>query len=217
MLASLKGINTNGGELSELDDSGTWASFNLMKVTMEGIFHYLCTRNNNFSNRSQKGRITAQEVLAKSADVTYSGATIVDGESKLEVGQGSSVRSIVELEIVGDKNSGWCNPCSSSFYLVAQPIPETDTGSFLTVPYVEDPARHPIVYHTTETSISTSKKHWNKIDSDCDNGQCRFEVIDQGLYVVNNKLDWWVYFLIAILIVLVIVGVFLLWKFKPWA
>ena len=28
-----------------------------MEVTRSGTFHYMCTRNNNFSNRSQKGRI----------------------------------------------------------------------------------------------------------------------------------------------------------------
>lgn len=27
------------------------------KITKNGVYHYMCTRNNNFSNRDQKGRI----------------------------------------------------------------------------------------------------------------------------------------------------------------
>jgi len=185
-----------------------------MQVTMKGIYNYLCTRNNNFSNRSQKGKITAKAQLARTAEITYSGATIVEGESKLEVGSGSAVRSIIELETVGHKNSGWCNPCGSNFYLVGQPIPETTSGSYLTLDYVEDPARHPVVWHNTGNSIGTKKKHWNKMDADCGDGQCRFQVTKQGIYVVNNTLDWWVYFLVAILIVTIIGCVFCLWKSK---
>jgi hypothetical protein len=35
------------------------ATFNgfLMRMDTAGTFHYMCTRNNNFSNRSQKGTI----------------------------------------------------------------------------------------------------------------------------------------------------------------
>ncbi len=48
--------------MSELDDAGTYFDLGPRKVTRAGIFHYLCTRNNNFSNRSQKGRITCDNV-----------------------------------------------------------------------------------------------------------------------------------------------------------
>merc|ERR1712136_344154 len=92
-LATLRGVSTNGGELSELDDASPWASFGLLKVTMEGVFNYLCTRNNNFSNRSQKGRITSTSFQARSAEVTYSGAVVVEGASKLEIGEGSVERT----------------------------------------------------------------------------------------------------------------------------
>lgn len=44
--------------MSQLDDAGTYFDLGLRTVTCPaGIYHYMCTRNNNFSNRDQKGRI----------------------------------------------------------------------------------------------------------------------------------------------------------------
>ena len=43
--------------MSELDDAGTYFDLGPRKVTQSGIYYYMCTRNNNFTNRSQKGKI----------------------------------------------------------------------------------------------------------------------------------------------------------------
>lgn len=51
------------GEMSELDDAGTYYDLGPKKITQAGVSHYMCTRNNNFSNRSQKGKM----VVAKHA------------------------------------------------------------------------------------------------------------------------------------------------------
>lgn len=45
------------GEMSELDDAGTYFDLGPRKITSKGTYHYMCTRNNNFSNRDQKGRV----------------------------------------------------------------------------------------------------------------------------------------------------------------
>jgi len=47
-----------GGEMSELDDAGTYFDLGLRQCTQQGVYNYLCTRNNNFSNRSQQGIIS---------------------------------------------------------------------------------------------------------------------------------------------------------------
>lgn len=49
------------GEMSELDDAGTYYDLPLYKITKIGTYYYLCTRNNNFTNRSQKGVIIVTE------------------------------------------------------------------------------------------------------------------------------------------------------------
>ena len=43
--------------MSELDDAGTYFDLGPKKVTGTGTYYYMSTRNNNFSNRSQKGKI----------------------------------------------------------------------------------------------------------------------------------------------------------------
>ncbi|GFO44399.1 protein dd3-3-like [Plakobranchus ocellatus] len=54
------------GEVFELDDAGTYFNLPPRKVTQQGTYHYMSTRNNNFSNRDQKGQViisTNQNVM----------------------------------------------------------------------------------------------------------------------------------------------------------
>eukprot|EP00761_Pharyngomonas_kirbyi_P011204 gb/GECH01011229.1/.p1 GENE.gb/GECH01011229.1/~~gb/GECH01011229.1/.p1 ORF type:complete len:580 (+),score=143.45 gb/GECH01011229.1/:1-1740(+) len=46
-----------GGETSTLDDAGTYFDGGLIQFKKAGTYHYASTRNNNFTNRSQKGTI----------------------------------------------------------------------------------------------------------------------------------------------------------------
>jgi len=52
----------NWGDIEELDDASTHFNLGLRKITKTGIWRYMCTRNNNFTNRSQKAEI---RVVAK--------------------------------------------------------------------------------------------------------------------------------------------------------
>jgi hypothetical protein len=56
-----------GGQMSQLDDAGTYFSGNLFQLTSTGTFHYMNSRNNNFSNRQQKATV-----------VIHQGPTFVD-------------------------------------------------------------------------------------------------------------------------------------------
>ncbi|WP_411023192.1 hypothetical protein, partial [Salmonella sp. s51228] len=68
------------GEMSELDDAGTYYDLPLYKVTRIGTYYYLCTRNNNFTNRSQKGVVivTPEQVTTAVAGVS---GTVLETES----------------------------------------------------------------------------------------------------------------------------------------
>jgi hypothetical protein len=71
-----------GGEMSELDDAGTDFHMRPVKITRPGTYNYMCTRNNNFSNRSQKGKISVSEVASKTKNIGSQGGMIamrVDG------------------------------------------------------------------------------------------------------------------------------------------
>lgn len=62
--------------MSELDDAGTYFDLGLAKVTGRGTYYYLCTRNNNFTNRSQKGKIIARINALFSKRVGWNGGDI---------------------------------------------------------------------------------------------------------------------------------------------
>ena len=62
--------------MSELDDAGTYFDLGPRQITSAGTFHYMCTRNNNFSNRSQKGKIICKPGHTLSSAVGWNGGNI---------------------------------------------------------------------------------------------------------------------------------------------
>ena len=61
--------------MSELDDAGTYFDLGPRKITSRAIYHYLCTRNNNFTNRSQKGKIVVTDNSMKTSRIGWNGGT----------------------------------------------------------------------------------------------------------------------------------------------
>ena len=67
------------GEISLLDDAGTYFDLGPRMVTGTGTYYYMSTRNNAFSNRSQKGRIIVKNPdAAVSKTVGYNGGSITN-------------------------------------------------------------------------------------------------------------------------------------------
>lgn len=64
------------GEMSELDDAGTYFDLGPKKITKAGVAHYMCTRNNNFSNRSQKGKLVVMENAVSDAQIGTTGGSM---------------------------------------------------------------------------------------------------------------------------------------------
>ncbi|XP_065674333.1 protein DD3-3 isoform X2 [Hydra vulgaris] len=67
-----------GGKMSELDDAGTYFDLGPRKLTSNGngTYYYMCTRNNNFSNRSQKGKLVVKTGRIFMAQIGFSGGTV---------------------------------------------------------------------------------------------------------------------------------------------
>lgn len=64
------------GNMEELDDASTGFNMPLQKVTEEGCWNYMSTRNNNFSNRSQKGKICVTDNSVESKMIGMNGGEI---------------------------------------------------------------------------------------------------------------------------------------------
>lgn len=65
-LLSRISMTTAGGEMSQLDDGYTYIDGGLIRFQTAGTYNYMCTRNNNFSNRSQKAAIVVSQGTSSS-------------------------------------------------------------------------------------------------------------------------------------------------------
>jgi len=65
------------GNMEELDDAGASFSMEPQQATQIGCWNYVSTRNNNFSNRSQKGTLCVDEGAYASGDVGPNGDNVV--------------------------------------------------------------------------------------------------------------------------------------------
>ena len=60
--------------MQTLNDAGTYFDLGPRKITKAGAYNYFCTRNNNFSNRSQKGTLICNDqVSVRETDIGYNG------------------------------------------------------------------------------------------------------------------------------------------------
>jgi hypothetical protein len=124
-LATLRrqpGAKADYGNMEELDDAGT--SFQLQPVQAKevGCWSYVSTRNNNFSNRSQKGTLCVDEGEYGESDVGPSGASVDGGNGWIMIPEGSlsTIQTFKymsqESETVSD--NVWIEPVEMSDYLM---------------------------------------------------------------------------------------------------
>lgn len=75
-LATLKDVQFRG-EMSELDDAGTYFDMPPHRISGAlGAFYYMCTRNNNFSNRSQKGKMVVSDSVQEIQQCSAAGCDV---------------------------------------------------------------------------------------------------------------------------------------------
>jgi len=92
-----------GGELSQLDDSGTYFDLGIRPCgngDTKGKYHYLCTRNNNFSNRSQQARVEVSAASVANVMVDNSRASFQVGAAVLTMSPGPSALSTQSMQVV---------------------------------------------------------------------------------------------------------------------
>ena len=59
-----------------LDNAGTYFDLGPRKVAEIGSFHYMCSRNNKFSIRSQKGCINALDTVFVEKSIGWNGGIV---------------------------------------------------------------------------------------------------------------------------------------------
>lgn len=184
------------GELSELDDAGTYYDLGPRKITSNGTgtYHYMCTRNNNFSNRSQKGRIVVNSVPKVNAVMGWSGGQltlgdgtegvwvdkgVMDKPARIEISEWEEEAGEKLVESQGGKmeeGSGY-----ESKYFVVRPFGVLANGNLVTIQMKVDSSSSDI-YH------SEDYKSWIEVDNvEFDDGVAKFKYHRGGIFVARSN------------------------------
>jgi hypothetical protein len=213
-----------GGEMSELDDAGTYFDLGPRACSQNGVYHYMSTRNNNFTNRSQKARIVVSDIAMQSLLVGLNGGAINLDGSSVEISANSLVtpQTIVVSTYPSDYKSTFEEQeggAASNFVQVT--VQNTEGNKFalkkgqkvdLTIKYESD-----AVGYATMWRSDTLDGEWEEIeDAEFAEESGETSITKGGVYVVSTtpNVVAIVFITIAVLAALGAIGYFLVKKFR---
>lgn len=194
-LQQVAGMNTPGaqfgGHNDQFDDAGTYFDLGPRQVTQNGIYHFISTRNNAFSNRSQKGKLVVSSVSATTEVVGRNGGTVMAaGRQSLTVPDGAFSGSQMVTVALTPRNADGVTPVSSqaSDFMSIQFDPTALTGNAplsFTMNYDSKPL------HTTSVkrATSTTSNDWEGVSSKIGGGSATVDTTQPGVYAVQSKLN----------------------------
>jgi len=202
------GAGDFGGNMGTLDDMSPYFDMGLRQLNSSaiGIWHYACTRNNNFSNRDQKAKIVVSTSSVTYGTLGYNGGTVATPDGNSLASPIGALSGIVALSIEDSPTS-----TSSS-------IQGAVASDFVTiVPTVFPLSGSSTMHLRVQYSINrfgtaslyradTINGNWQSQDADCEGGVCGANIPVGGTYVVQTKTNWGavVGITLAILIVLAV-------------
>jgi len=209
-----------GGELSELDDAGTYFDLGPRKCTKNGVYHYMCTRNNNFSNRSQKAKIVVADYSADSVNLGYTGGVIVSSGDKLEapVGALTGPQTFVLTGYSAEHPTSFPAQEGEPSSQYVQVSVANGPGTFnlaagkslkLTVTFEDSLVGYQTLYHS-----DTLQGQWTEVEeTEFDNDEATTQISKGGFYVVRTSPNIAAIVFVSIGCVALLLGVgFLFWK-----
>jgi hypothetical protein len=180
-----------GGEMSELDDAGTYFDLGPRKVTENGIYHYISSRNNNFSNRDQKAKLVVSNVSSKTSPLGANGgrATSANGRAYLTVRPGA-FNGLAQITLAtspkssksslsGDVHSDYVNLSPTILPLVQGATVE------LTILYDKNPVGAAKMY-----SADGMFGSWSVIDASFADGKGSADITQGGYFVIQAATNW---------------------------
>ena len=205
-LCTTRRIDSEGlldyGNMEELDDAGTTYCTEPVEVKAEGLWNFLCTRNNNFSNRSQKGSLLSSDSASENYAINSNGYSSFDDSP-----QAGNAQIVIQSGMIDDSDTllisvtTWRNTGEESTIVE---ITGYDGGEFsadtlsddgfieLWIPYTPKSLHTPYVNHRTDESENW--KFHSDAAMDYDEGiDTYFAVInitEGGYYIAVNDLDW---------------------------
>jgi hypothetical protein len=180
-----------GGHMDQFDDAGTYFDLGPRQVTQGGIYHYLCTRNNAFSNRSQKGKIVVSSVAARTEAIGVNGGRVATAGN-----QGITVapQTFTGLQMVtvaatpADSNNvrGPSNQASDFVELQFDP---NGLAPGQAVQFNINYDNSPLHIVKLQRASSLTSGDWESAAGSFSGGQATGQASTPGVYAVSSKLD----------------------------
>jgi len=207
-LAILKNMQY-GGSMYKLDDAGTYFDLGPRQITQNGIYHYLCTRNNNFSNRGQKAKIVVSDSGMLTGILDSNGGTVSGYNVQVTAQPGAlSGVAIVTLTNTPSNPNASIDTTGNPIIGVSPAQLPVNPGQKVSVkiPFTKNPVGGATVYQSASVDGS-----WHKVDADISGSTATVSTATGGNFVVRNPNDYGAIFgtLFAILIVVGVVAYFI--------
>lgn len=219
------------GEMSELDDAGTYFNLGPRKITGSGVYNYMSTRNNNFSNRSQKGKIVLTTASNFAKRIGSRGGEILFGDDKEGVWiEPQALKSLETIQIQryspdeGEKmikdrggKMGVGSDYASDFVVLNPQNLRTVGGKKISVKVKVDSSvtSPPQMFRANEQE---NFRTWYKVDAEISDGVASFQTEQGGAYVartVPNHAAIAGIVVGVVVLVCIIVGTACYFKHKP--
>jgi hypothetical protein len=161
-------------------------------VSAAGVWNYMSTRNNNFTNRSQKSAIVASNTYLSTASMGYSGGHVFSGANYLKVGPGVLAKqhkvTFTGGPSVDEWESDWINVevyaegqnAAHEFHLREA---QEDT-IVLHMSYTPSPFTKPALYRTIDGETATLNGEF-----DHEQGVMLTTVNHGGMYIIKSHLN----------------------------
>jgi len=217
--------------MDELDDASPYFDLGPKKITQtSSVYHYMSTRNNNFSNRDQKGEIIVFDFPFVEELLGINGGTVMVAnkfELKIEpatfhqlvnirVEIKSKDQLLNELKIMNKQLENFdFNSLASDFIIIN--FPQNPNNSISTSITLNDGPQ--LMQTTVMYRINSDFNLFTKIPlkvSECSNKQVKMDINYSGIYVARNESSYTVLIIcltliISIALIAILVGLFL-WR-----
>jgi len=190
-LATLQASPQLGGNMDELDDAATYFDLGPRQATKNGIYHYVSTRSNNFSNRDHKAKITVSDSSVTSQTLSTGRMSTVNFGNGVSVvvypSSFSRVSSATLVSTPSDARTGFKGSPSSEYQelILTEPIA---AGGYITIsiPYEDKPLMINQMYRADNLDSSS----WTSVSASYSGGVATADVTQGGVYVVESQPNW---------------------------
>jgi len=177
--------------MDELNDAGTYFDAGPQQVTQNGIYHYLCTRNNNFSNRDQKGTIVVTDYSSTYSAIGWNGGTAKSTSSGDQVyvpqGSVSQLTAFTLTSYPSDTDTSFSGSVASNYLVVSPVALNLNSGSTVQIQlgYNVNHLGSATMYRADDLNSDFSS-----IDASFSGGVAYADTTQGGAFVVQTKTNW---------------------------